>query len=103
MTKWKYNLSDSTSKRLRNAIDNEDYAEVKQALIDAYNEIYELIGDDSIFDEYDRDRYIEDVEYLNAEPEDIDTSWEDIEDDFNYELDNFFDFCDNLRVWVGLA
>lgn len=103
MAAWYYNLGEETSRRLRSAIDKEDYAEVKQALIDAYNEIYDIIGDEDIFDEYDRDRYVEDIEFLDTEPDDdIDISWEDIEDNFNYELSNFFDFCDNLRVWVGL-
>ena len=103
MAVWDYNLSPATSRRLRRAIQEDDYAGVKQALIDAYNEIYDLIGDEDIFDEYDRDGYIDDIEMLDTEPDiDSDIYENDIEDSFNYELDNFFDFCDNLRIWVGL-
>jgi len=33
----------------------------------------------------------------------LDSSDEDAEDEFDYQLNEFYDLCDNLNVWVALS
>jgi len=33
----------------------------------------------------------------------LDASDEDAEDEFDYQLNEFYDLCDNLNVWVALS
>ena len=30
------------------------------------------------------------------------SDWDDPESTVNYELEQFYDLCDNIRVWVGI-
>lgn len=97
--KWDYQLKNGVS--LRNAIDAEDYGQIKNSLIAAYKEIHEVMPEK--FDEYDLENKLEDLEYLDTEPdEDIEISEDDIRENFDYELSDLYDLCDNLNIWVSL-
>lgn len=87
---WQYTLKSGSL--LRDAIDEGDLQQVQYALIDCYDELHnnDLIDDD------DYESYTEDVRMLDA-------SDEDAEDEFDYQLNEFYDLCDNLNVWVALS
>lgn len=82
-------------KRLRAAIDDDDTVGVLKTLIDCYHEIARnYYTDDEDFAE-ECAGYVEEINDLleYGTPE---------EDDVNYELDEFYDFCDNLNIWIEL-
>ena len=87
---WNYTLKSGSL--LRDAINEGDLQQVQSSLIDCYDELHnqDLIDDD------DYESYVEDVRMLDA-------SDEDAEDEFDYQLNEFYDLCDNLNVWVALS
>lgn len=86
---WSYTIKSGA--KLRRAIEEEGYEAVKEALIDCYSELF----NEGLIDEDDYDTWTSDIEI-------IDTSDEDGAVDLDYELDEFYDLCDNLNVWVAL-
>lgn len=94
--KWDYELKAGTA--LRKAIDAEDYAEIQKQLINCYKELYEILPDFDIDDVEDK---IEDITILDTDESEVD-SIEDLEDSWNYELSDFYDFCDAYNVWIPL-
>lgn len=101
--KWSYTLKNG--EKLRQAIrvcsdhdepNNEDYADVLKAIYACYKEL----KDKEIIDEDDFDRYTEDFDlYLYDNFQD----WDDPEEVINYELNDLYDLCDNLNVWISLS
>lgn len=87
---WNYTLK--SGKALRTAIDKEDYTALKSALGAAYKEINKALPED--FDEDELKEKLTDLEFL-----DLDS---DAEEDWNYELSEFYDLCDALRIWVSI-
>lgn len=82
-------------KRLRAAIDDDDTVGVLKTLIDCYHEIASnYYTDDDDFTE-ECAGYVEEINDLLE-----DGTLE--EDDINYELNEFYDFCDNLNIWIEL-
>ena len=97
--KWDYNLKNGVA--LRNAIKIEDYGQIKNSLIAAYKEINEVMPEK--FDEYDLEDKLEDLEFLDIEPDaDIEISEDDVRENWDYELSDFYELCDNLNIWVSL-
>lgn len=96
---WKHELT--SGKKLRQAIDSENYEEVKNALKDCYREINQLIPDD--FEEYQLEDKLEELDILDTEPNaDFDVDEDDVEDNWNYALSDFYDFCDAYNIWVSM-
>lgn len=87
---WQYTLKSGSL--LRDAIDEGDLQQVQSVLIDCYDELH----NNNLIDDDDYESYIEDVRMLDA-------SDEDAEDEFDYQLNEFYDLCDNLNVWVALS
>ena len=90
-------------KNLRKAIASEDKVAVLEALKDCWTEIYKKMPD--YYDEYDLSNDIDDIDNQidNAvNYEEYDMTEDDVEDEVNYLLDQFYDFCDGARVWVEL-
>ena len=99
MAEWRYTLKNG--KALREAIEDEDFAAVLDNLAKCCTEIYDKFPDE--YWQYDDD--IEDIsnQMDNLENyEDYDMTYEDVEDEINYLLSNFYDLCDGLRIWVEL-
>ena len=100
MTKWKCKLS--TGAALRTAIDDDNNEEILQRLKKCYEEIYKLMPN-----VYEEDLY-EDLSEIDNQLdnlenyEDYDMTLQDCEHAINYLLSNFYDFCDNNLIWVGL-
>lgn len=76
---------------LRRAINDSDY----QGILDGIKACYQEMLDKGVIDDWDFERWVEDLDYLD--PED-----EDIEDSLDYELNNLYDACDNLDCWIEL-
>ena len=100
---WKFKLDSKLAKDLRGAIDREDYQALRTALEDSWRFLYNTINDEDILSESELETKIDDLEFLDVEPNDeIDVYDDDIEDNFNYELSDFYDFCDAFRIWIPL-
>lgn len=100
-SKWKNELDKDIALTLRSAINDENYQTLSQSLKDAWTAIHEMMPDD--FDEDELEEKISDIDFLDLEPNDkIDVSQEDIEDNFNYELNDLYDFCDAMNIWIPL-
>lgn len=98
---WKYKLDPILCKVLRTAISDENYDDLKRFLQVTWSTIHDLVPE--ALDEDDLNSIIEDIEWLDTEPdEEIDVSQEDIEDNFNYELDKLYDFYDDMSIWISL-
>lgn len=93
MRRWKYKCIGGT--QLREAIRNDDTVGVLKALIDCYNEISINYNTDDIFFVDDCDTYVDEIDEL-LENDSIE------DDDVNYELNAFYNFCDNMKIWVEL-
>lgn len=101
MSKWKYNLS--TGKALRDAVDNDDNLGTLKALINCYEEIHNILP--NVYDEDDLEYDIADIkdQMDNLENyEDYDMTEEDVQEEINILLDDFYNFCDGVRIWVDL-
>ena len=109
MTRWKYKLEDE-GKKLRKIIDEGDLT--LETVISAYKQMIaclkllklKLVGNDKNDLIYEIDSMIED--YQIACPEEADAKIYDYyeeEENFNYNLREFYDFCDDNRVWIGLG
>lgn len=81
-----YSLSDSVASKLRTAADEGGVAGVLDALISAYEELY----DAGIIDIDDYEQYVEEVHIVD--PDDIDEA--------EYQLQEFFDLCDNIGIFI---
>lgn len=89
---WRYTLRNGA--KLRNAIDLEDGEGIRDALLACYKELL----DKDFIDEYDYDDWTEEIR---------DADWEDeygnLDDDaIDFELDQLYDLCDNIDVFVAL-
>ena len=83
--KWNYTLKCGTE--LREAIHSGDCMGSLRLLDKAYQELKRA----KIIDADDYERYTEDFWLYD---EDV------TEDDVDFELSNFYDLCDSLRVWI---
>ena len=90
--RWNYQLK--CGKALRDAIHDENPGEILEMIMKAYQELL----DNDMIDDYDFESYTEDIEMYMDDIED-----EDIEDNIDYELDNLYDLCDNIGVWIPIG
>ena len=96
---WKHQLSNGME--IRQAIEDEDYHALRKALLSAYSEIHDMMPDE--FDAKDYDDAMSEIDFLDTKPdEDAGVTAEDLEDNWNYELSDFYDLCDALDIWIPL-
>ena len=90
--RWAYTISDKVSKEFRDAIDadDEDYERVRDAIVAVYDEIHE--NTDLLSDDDYEDWVTEGIKIIDV----------DSEEDINFELDNLYDFCDNVGIFIGI-
>lgn len=91
LTERNWNTRLKAGSALRRAIAEEDY----QGVIDGIRACYKEMLDKGIIDDWDYERWTEDLDMYA--PDD-----EDIEDTLDYELGNLYDACDNLGCWIEL-
>ena len=101
MSKWAVTIM--SGKALRDAIYNDDTEKCYECLKDCYQELHDALPDE--FTDVDLDMRLADIEeqleiFHNLDDYDVDK--EECEEEFNYLLDDFYDLCDDLRVWVGM-
>lgn len=101
MANWKYRLK--TGSDLREAISDENYEDVLKYLENSWREINKQFPND-----YEDDELNDDIADIENERdnlynyEDYDMTIEDVEENINYLLSNFYDYCDNMGIWVEM-
>ena len=101
MARWRYTLK--TGKELREVLQEDNCEKTLNVLDKCWREIY-----DALPDEYDEDDLANDLANIENELDNVenyesyDMTYEDVEDNINYLLSEFYDFCDNMRIWVEL-
>ena len=88
--KWNYELR--CGRALRRAIEDEDLEKVLLTLRQAYRELLRA----GYIDEDDYEEYTSNIDYQLEDTDNLD------EDEVDYELSDFYDLCDNLRIWVSM-
>lgn len=92
MANWNY--TGKNGKALRNAIDGENTVKVLKALINCYEEIRSMLTeDDSLYDS--------DIEISIYDIQDRLNGGDTEEDDVDILLEEFYDLCDEVRIWVA--
>jgi hypothetical protein len=107
MGRWKYKLEDE-GKQLRKLIDEGN--ESLDTIVSVYNQMVvclkclklKLIGVDKINMQYNIDCMIEDFQTSCPEVDTDIYNYYDEENNLNFNLREFYDFCDDDRVWIGL-
>lgn len=108
MKNWKYNLR-FEGKVLRELI-NKEGGETIENIIAIYKQIISclehwkkrLLESDKEDWEYVIETMIEDLQCACPDIEDNILSYKEEEANLNYYLRDFYDMCDNARVWVGI-
>ena len=94
-SRWEYEVDKNLALSLREAIKDDDALATCSFLQLIYDDLYEKINDEDIFSEQELEQYKEDIDMIDLDDEDADEA-------VNYELDNFYDFCDNLNIWIAI-
>ena len=89
-SRWTYRIPSEVANRFRAAIDDADYSGLRDAMKEIYQLIYDNFGGE-VFDEYELNDYIEEIDLADED-----------EDEYDYLLDNLYDFCDNMGVFIPL-
>lgn len=101
MNRWKHHIKNG--KKLRKAINDDNKIQTLEALKECYKEINRIMV--SVFDDDDLEDILSEIDNQldNCENyEDYDMTEDDVQDEINYMLRNFYDFCDDWRIWVDL-
>lgn len=98
MANWRYKLKHGAA--LRKAIADEDYELVISELKECFKELHTAIPEDYNEDDLECDiADIEDFEYMVEYIED-EGDEEDLINEVDSKLNDLYDLCDALRVWV---
>lgn len=95
--KWNHKVPDIMAKNLRKAIDDDNYEVVITTLISIYNYLKDILPEDLA--DY-IDSAIEELEFLDISPDADEDEMEEFYDELNANLSNFYDFCDDLKIWI---
>lgn len=95
--KWNHKVPDKMAKDLRKAIDDDNYEVVITTLISIYNYLKDILPED--LDDF-IDSAIEELEFLDISPDADEDEMEEFYDELNANLSNFYDFCDDLKIWI---
>lgn len=106
MKKWKYKLEFEGIK-LRELLNKDDTI---TTIVELYNQMEVclksiqkmLVPRDSEEWRYDIESMIEDIQMSCPDIEDPELIYNDEEAKLNRHLRDFYDLCDNIRVWIGL-
>ena len=101
MANWRYTLK--FSKALRNAIDEEDYSAVVDALVACFTELSQLVP--GIYDDSELQEDLMELSDIQDEIDDCDDycmDSEELEDTINGMLSKLYDICDSCRIWIAI-
>ena len=93
--KWNHKVPDKMAKDLRKAINDDNYEVVVTRLISIYNYLQDILPED--YDDF-IDSAIEELESLDISPDE--DEMEEFYEELNANLNNFYDFCDDLKIWI---
>lgn len=104
MTQWKYRLKSGLN--LRQAIYDEDPKAILDALEKAWREIYahfKFVDDlvDIAYDLEDINNERDNLDYLDCFG-DYTMTYDDVIDNINSLLNNLYDFCDSMGIWIEI-
>lgn len=88
---WKKTLNPKIAMKLRNAVRSGDIPKIKEALKEAFRELYRISPDDFYEDEIDEK--IEDIDFID----------DDDEEEIDGILGRFYDICDDLGIWIPIS
>ena len=88
---WKKTLNSKIAMNLRNAVRSGDIPKIKEALKEAFRELYRISPDDFYEDEIDEK--IEDIDFID----------DDDEEEIDGILGRFYDICDDLGIWIPIS
>lgn len=104
---WKHKINKEVAFRLRDALEADltDYEELREAMKACYDDIHAAMPE--VFDEDDCNDAKEELDWLSTSS-DEDADYDDpeymdddaLENDWNYALEDLYDLCDNLNVWI---
>ena len=92
---WKYELPEDISSKLRSQIEGDDALGVQSTLQEAVAWCYDNIP--GAEDDRSLESIQDDLEMYSPDDEEEEDDFENL----NYLLDEFFDYCDIERIWVG--
>lgn len=95
--KWNHKVPDKMAKDLRKAINDDNYEVVITRLISIYNYLQDILPEDH--DDF-IDSAIEDLEFLDISPDADEDEMEEFYEELNANLNKFYDFCDDLKIWI---
>ena len=93
---WEYKIPVNIVKDLADASDVGDLNGMSDGLIKCYKWINENVPDDL----YDEDNFESDEEYLSGLKIEYFEDEDELEEEIDYAIDNFYDLCDALSIWV---
>ena len=88
---WKKTLNPKIAMNLRNAVRNGDIPKIKEALKEAFRELYRISPDD--FYDGELDEKIEDIDFID----------DDDEEEIDGILERFYDICDDLSILIPIS
>ena len=108
MSNWKYNLR-FEGKMLKELI-NKEGGETVENVIAIYKQVIScleywkkrLTKEDREDWEYDIEEMIEELQCSCPSTEDENVDYYEEKENLNYWLRDFYDMCDNARVWIGI-
>lgn len=95
--KWNHKVPDKMAKDLRKAINDDNYEVVITTLISIYNYLQDILPEDN--DDF-IDSAIDDLEFLDISPDADEDEMEEFYEKLNFNLNRFYDFCDDLKIWI---
>ena len=95
--KWNHKVPDIMAKNLRKAIDDDNYEVIITTLISIYKYLKDILPEDL---DYSIDDAIEELEFLDISPDADEDEMEEFYEELNANLSNFYDFCDDLKIWI---
>ena len=95
--KWNHKVPDIMAKNLRKAIDDDNYEVIITTLISIYKYLKDVLPEDL---DYSIDDAIEELEFLDISPDADEDEMEEFYEELNANLSNFYDFCDDLKIWI---
>lgn len=91
MRGWRYVLK--SGRALRDAVESADYDDIFESLKDCYREL----RNNGFIDEEDYRKWVREIVWISEER---DLPFD--EDEVDYLLADFYDLCDNLRIFIPL-